>query len=153
MNGRFAAGTGVSEERTRAELERLLTRYGCSSFGTGWDMETQSAHITFRHGDARILVGLSMPKPADFACTETGRRRRSREAMEAAYMGERRRLWRALLLIVKAKLEAVASGISTLEREFLADMVLPNGRTLGEWAVPQLEAIQRGRLQLPEHSS
>jgi hypothetical protein len=57
MNGRFATGTVVSEERTRAELERLLTRYGCASFGTGWDTETQSAHITFRHGSHARRVG------------------------------------------------------------------------------------------------
>ena len=47
---------------------------------------------------------------------------------------------RALYLIVKAKMEAVEAGISTVEREFLYDIVLPDGRTAGEWLAPQIEA-------------
>jgi hypothetical protein len=41
---------------------------------------------------------------------------------------------------VKAKLEAVSSGISTFEREFLADLVLPNGRVVHEELAPRLAA-------------
>lgn len=43
-----------------------------------------------------------------------------------------RERWRALVLLVKAKLELVALGISTVEREFLADIALPDGRTVHE---------------------
>ena len=49
--------------------------------------------------------------------------------------------WRALYLIIKAKLEAVESGISTIEREFFYDVVLPDGRTIGEFMAPQLETV------------
>jgi len=56
---------------------------------------------------------------------------------------ERRRRWRALLLVIKAKLEAVSSGISTLEREFLADVVLPNSKTVSEWLGPQMQALHQ----------
>jgi len=47
--------------------------------------------------------------------------------------------WRALFLAIKAKLVAVSEGISTVEEEFLAWMVLPNGRTAGEHFLPQIE--------------
>jgi hypothetical protein len=57
---------------------------------------------------------------------------------------EERARWRALLLVLKAKLEAVESGISTIEREFLADVLLPNGMTIGAWLQPQLEAAYEG---------
>jgi hypothetical protein len=53
---------------------------------------------------------------------------------------ELRRRWRALLMVIKAKLVSVEDGISTIEREFMADVVLPNGKTLGEWVAPQLDA-------------
>ena len=43
-----------------------------------------------------------------------------------------RQRWRALLLIIRAKLEAAEAGISTLETEFLANIVLPDGRTAGQ---------------------
>ena len=54
--------------------------------------------------------------------------------------------WRALLLVVKAKLEAVEAEIATFEEEFLPHIVLPNGRTVGEMALPEIErAYQGGR--------
>ncbi len=40
--------------------------------------------------------------------------------------------------MIKAKLEAVASGVSTFEEEFLAHVVLPNGDTIGDWLAPQI---------------
>lgn len=46
---------------------------------------------------------------------------------------------RSLCLCVKAKLEAVESGISSFESEFLAHFVVPGGKTFGEIAIPQLE--------------
>jgi hypothetical protein len=45
--------------------------------------------------------------------------------------------------VIKAKLEAVAAGITTIEDEFLAHTVLPDGSTFGEWAKPQLEEAYR----------
>lgn len=44
-----------------------------------------------------------------------------------------------LALVIKAKLEAVAAGITSFEDEFLAHIMLPSGGTVGEWARPQLE--------------
>ena len=49
-----------------------------------------------------------------------------------------RQRWRALALVIKAKLEAVEAGIVTFEEEFAMHMVLPNGQTVGEWVVPQI---------------
>jgi hypothetical protein len=41
---------------------------------------------------------------------------------------------------VKAKLEAVESGIVTFEQEFFAHIMLPGGVTVYEQAAPALEA-------------
>src|ERR1700723_2772498 len=43
-----------------------------------------------------------------------------------------RQRWRALLLVIKAKLESVESGIETLEEAFYANIVMPDGRTIYE---------------------
>ena len=42
--------------------------------------------------------------------------------------------------MVKAKLEAVESGIATFEDEFMAYTMLPSGESVSEWLAPQLEA-------------
>lgn len=52
-----------------------------------------------------------------------------------------RQRWRALALVIKAKLEAVETGIVSFEQEFLPHLVLPNGGTVHEWLAPQMEAV------------
>jgi hypothetical protein len=138
----YAVGTRVSAERTRIEIERILRRYGCSQFQSGWDEPSLTAHVGFQRGLAliRILVPIPDPTSQEFTLSPAGRRR-TKESAEQAHSAEERRRWRALLLVIKAKLEAVETGISTLEAEFLSHMVLPNGLTFGEWAVPQLTEI------------
>jgi hypothetical protein len=42
--------------------------------------------------------------------------------------------------VTKAKLELVAEGLSSIEREFLADVLLPDGRRLGDAIAPELSA-------------
>lgn len=58
-----------------------------------------------------------------------------------------RRRWRALSLSIKAKLETVASGISEFETEFMAYMVLPNGKTVAENILPEIaRAYETGKM-------
>jgi hypothetical protein len=144
MTNRYAAGTSVPIDRTRTEIERLLVRYGATAFQYGW--EDDRSAISFKLADRYVRILLPMPDLADFRQSETGRRR-TESAAQAAYDQAVRARWRALLLIIKAKLEAIAGGISTLEREFLADVVMPDSQTVGQWLAPQLEAAyQSGRM-------
>lgn len=52
--------------------------------------------------------------------------------MRQAYDQARLQRMRALVLLVKAKLEAVGLGVASIESEFLGNLVLPGGRTVGE---------------------
>jgi hypothetical protein len=52
-----------------------------------------------------------------------------------------RQRWRALLLAIKAKLEAVESGITSFEKEFLAHIVMADGKTIGQHIVPQVQKL------------
>jgi hypothetical protein len=45
---------------------------------------------------------------------------------------EWRRRWRANVLLLKAKLEFIAGGETTIARELMAYRLLPDGRTLEE---------------------
>ena len=60
---------------------------------------------------------------------------------------EVRRRWRALALSIKAKLETVESGIAEFETEFMPYMVLPNGKTVAENILPEIErAYSTGKM-------
>lgn len=133
---RFASSTQVSAENSRLEIERTLQRYGASSFCYGNDGNT--ALIGFRADDRVVRFSLTLPSLAEFGGTPTQATARRAQAI--------RQRWRCLALVIKAKLEAVESGIVTFEHEFLAHITLSDGRTVGEHVTPRLaEAYKSGK--------
>ena len=50
-------------------------------------------------------------------------------------------------MIIKAKLEAVESGITSIEQEFLPYIVLADGRTVSQFILPQIAQVyETGRM-------
>ena len=141
---KYAQQTSVSPDRSRAEIERTLTRYGATGFMYGWS--ERGAVIGFMLRGKQYKCLLELEDKDKYLRSEKGRRRTSLQAQGAWEQAIRQR-WRALSLVIKAKLEAVESKISTVETEFLPWMVLPNGETVGQWMAPQLDAIyQSGKM-------
>lgn len=145
---RYAEGTQVPADRSRAEIERLLQRFGASRFAYGW--MDGSAAISFQYNSKLIRLVLPLPQADDDAIVRTARGRvRTSSSIEEAMRGEERRRWRSLCLCVKAKLEAVESGIATFEQEWLAHVVLPDGKTVGDTLIPQIDdAASTGRMPM-----
>ena len=138
----YAKQTTVSPEKSRAEIEAILTRYGASQFLYGWQGE--QAVIAFEANGRRIRFILPLPHAAERS--PKGRRvKNPKQALDR----ETRQRWRALALAIKAKLEAVQSNIATFEDEFLPYTVLPNGMTAGEWLQPQIERAYETRSMPP----
>lgn len=136
---RYAANTDVPVDRSRAEIERVLEQHGARAFGYRYDHDQGSrALIEFRLQGREVAIILPLPERNDpeFTQTPTGKERKPEAALKSWEQACRSR-WRALRLVIVAKLEAVAVGISTLEREFLADVVLPDGRTVWQ-ALPDI---------------
>jgi len=144
----YAEKTVVPVERSRAEIEQLLARYGADQFISGWDDAKGMAMIRFRASGWMVMFLLPIPSQNDKRFTHQPPRsnsvsgvwtERSKKNALMAWEQETRRVWRALALVIKAKLESVDSGITTFQEEFLAHIVLPDGSTVGQWASPQLE--------------
>jgi hypothetical protein len=130
MYTRYAQQTAVPIERSRAEIERLLMRAQAQGFA--YMTEGTRAMIGFRYHDLGFKIHLPLPDKDKFSRTPKGRRWRDADGPQIAWEQACRSSWRALCLIVKAKLEAVALGITTVEKEFASDLVLGDGRTLHE---------------------
>lgn len=142
----YASSTEVPADRSRAEIERTLQRYGADAFMYGY--EGTAAVLAFRMAGRQVRFTLDMPDPGDeeFTLTDTGRERSETQAQKAWEQATRQR-WRALALVVKAKLEAVDSGISEFEEEFLAHIVLPDGSTVGQRMRPEIAtAYETGKM-------
>jgi hypothetical protein len=143
---RYAAQTSVSVERSKVEVERTLTRYGATEFASGW--KDGKAAVMFRMHDRAVRFILPLPDRMQF--THDGRgAKRNNDRQVAAFEQACRQKWRALSLAIKAKLEAVESGITTFESEFLAHIVLPGGATAGDWLIPQLAVAYESKSMPP----
>jgi hypothetical protein len=96
-----------------------------------------------------IRFVLPLPEQAEFRKTPSGRRdRNDSDTLKAWEQGCRQR-WRALALTIKAKLESVESGIEEFESAFMAQVVMPNGRTIAEQVLPLIESAYRSG-KMPE---
>lgn len=78
----YANRIEVPADRSRAEIERLLFRYGATGFMYAWESESQL--IAFKIHERSIRIILPMPDPADFQHTEETRRRRSADSEQRA---------------------------------------------------------------------
>ena len=133
---RFASLTKVPVERTRADVERTLSRYGATAFA--YLTKEGQAIIAFEAGNRRIKITIPLPIGEDERVKQKTRQR-----------------WRALLLVIKAKLESVDSGIETLEEAFYANIVLPDGLTVYEKTREHVAvAYESGKVQklLPDYT-
>lgn len=140
----YAADTAVPSSRTREEIEKMLASSGAEKFG--YISGTAEAVIAFELKGKMVRIHLPLPPTKAYAVTP-GKMTRSPAAMIAARDQDHKARWRALALGIKAKLVFISSGIRTFEQEFLPDFVMPNGKTLGEWAIPQLEdATKAGKM-------
>lgn len=147
MTRAFASSTTVAAEKSRMEIEMMLSRAGADQFG--YMAGSNQAVIAFRIQRRSVRMNVPLPSSAELAY-DGRKHRRNPKQLEAAVQQEIRRRWRALALVIKAKLTAVADGISTIEREFLPDIILADGRTLGDAMRPALEAARGGApLMLP----
>ena len=129
----YAEKTPVSVVDTIAEIRRVITKHGGSQFVFG---------VT----DDRVMIGF----------TKDARQVRVQVLQAEGQEQRNKATCRALLLVVKAKLEAVAAGVSVFEDEFLASIVLPDGRLVGQQVRPALSAAYDGRTMpplLPDYSA
>jgi hypothetical protein len=140
----YAADTKVPVSQSRTEIERTLLRYGATAFAYGQDQH--GATIAFEAFARRIQFHLPLPRRDDpaIALTPTSKQPRTKAQVDAALAQAERARWRALLLIIKAKLEAIEAGVVSPDDEFLAHTMLPQGGTVGDWARPHVAALYSG---------
>jgi hypothetical protein len=145
----YATNTSVPVERSRGEIEKLLSRHKCTKFMAGVDHEEHRAVVQFQAHKRIVKFVIDLPNPADpkYKRIKNSYLQRSAAGVAKVVEQEERTRWRALLLVIKAKLEAVESGIATFEEEFLAHVLLPNQQTVAQFIGPTVDQIyETGRM-------
>ena len=124
----FAERTDVTFDKSVMQISAALRGAKAAQIFQGEDNGTFA--IQFRLGDRMIRFRLLL---------SDANSRRSADQV-------RRQRGRALLLVIKAKLESVESGIETVEQAFLANVVMSDGATVYERAAEQIAIeYQTGR--------
>ncbi len=132
----YAEGTTVPVEKTKTELDVLLGKHGATQRGSFTDDTKGVAVVLFQLDGRKYQILVPLPQAHDVMPSKTkdeprgwnGWDAKKRQAWVSKTFDQRsRERWRAVLLLCKAKLELVALGVSSVEREFLADLVLPTG--------------------------
>lgn len=121
----YAATTTVPFERSISEIVTLVKRAGANQIGQQ-DLEDRFI-IAFKLVDR--LIKFTLPMVTEYAGPEKAGNGKAIDAARKIEQHNRQR-GRALLLVIKAKLESVESGIETIEQAFLANVVLSNGETV-----------------------
>ncbi len=124
----YANETTVPIYKSQEEIRRILSKYGGTSFA--FAESKGKAMIMFELKNRRVMFKLPLPPPPPPNSTQ---------AFIKRYEQLGRSKGRALVLGIKAKLECVNSEITTLEQEFMAHIVLPNGSTVGDVVLPEIE--------------
>lgn len=139
----YAEKTSVSVSKTKADIEDLIQKAGAGQFVSGYKENMAVIGFSLANRQIRFVLPLPDRQEQKFWFTPERRTKRSEKQAYEAWEQACRSRWRALYLIIKAKLEAVDSGISTIEREFFYDIVLPDGKTVGEFMAPQIETAYK----------
>lgn len=125
----YAEKTTVPVSKSRMEIEELIRKHGAGQFVSGFSGSKVMIGFTAYGRQVRFIVDIP-----------TGKSQKDSEQLE-------RQRWRALLLVIKAKFEAIDSGVSCFDDEFLAHIVLPDGKTCGDHLTPQLaQAYETGQM-------
>lgn len=111
----YAEQTKVPVSQSIDDIQRTVRKYGGEQF----------LHAVM---EDRLIVGFS----------KEGHQVRFQVGQSPNDPQSNRRLCRALLLVLKAKLEAVESGVAIFEDEFLANIVLPSGALVSQEVRPKL---------------
>ena len=141
----YAKTTQVPIERSKMEIERTLMRYGAHDFA--YRNDGKRAIIMFAVNQRAVRFTLPLPPMEGFS--QGKKKSYSQEQTFNRWEQACRERWRALSLVIKAKLEAVATGITVFDEEFLAHIITASGKTIGERILPELETSIKRAASLP----
>lgn len=132
------------------DIRKVLTRFGCSRFGTMTDNELGELLVQFSYRGRDVTVKASYRGYAAAWLREhpynPSRMRKTRQQHESQAMDQAQiSVCSVLRDWIKGQVTAIEVGILTFEGAFLGQLLLPSGQTVLEHAMnahllPQLEA-------------
>lgn len=126
----YAEGTTVPVEKSIGEIVGLVKKAGAQRVAQYEEPERFT--VQFELGNRQVRFRVALPSVDEMPKFD-GRRATLTNAQRLAKRDQaHRQRARALLLVIKAKLESVESGVETFEQAFLPNVVMADGSTVYE---------------------
>lgn len=133
----YAENTEVSVDKSIGEIVALIRKAGADRVAQV--QEPGFIAIQFFLKDRLLRFKIVLPSIAEGPQRDHYGYALSPEQKLKKQVQRHRQRARALLLVIKAKLESVESDVETFEEAFLANIVTPGGATVADWLIPQIE--------------
>lgn len=148
MAKRFAEGTSVPVERTKAEIDRMLRQRRAERMA--FAEENGKAIVLFDMNGRRIRFSMPLPIRTEERFTVDGRGNGLPESKAyEKWERECRALWRGLLMAMKSNFINVDNGIETFEMAFLPHTLMPDGKTVAEHVLPVVASAYKSGVMQP----
>lgn len=136
----YAKTTQVPTHQSEVQIKKMLKKHGANGIMVAENEEMIAIQFAMKNRQIRFIVPFPKTDDDDIKFTEGGKIRSQSARLTALEQALRQR-YRLLFLVVKAKLEAVDSGVVNFEEEFLAHTVMSDGSTVGQWVRPQISKM------------
>lgn len=121
----YAEGTTVTVESSRGEITGILTKHGVQRMG--WQTGPEQDELLFELKGNHYRFAIRKPTLHDIRRLYPNTRDEN-----AKLNAEWRRRWRAQVLLIKAKLEFADGDTTTVEREFVSNLLVDGHQTIGD---------------------
>lgn len=133
----YAENTQVSVDKSIGEIIALIRKHGAERIAQM--QEPGRIAMQFFLKDRLLRFVITLPTTEEGPQRDRHGYSLSPDQKLKKQQQRHRQRARALLLVIKAKLESVESNVETFEEAFLANIVTPDGPTIGDWLIPQIE--------------
>jgi hypothetical protein len=149
----YAENTEIAVEKSMSEIVGMIRNAGAERIAQVEEPGTVAIQFFLRERMLRFRVALpawdTMPKWNGRRELLTDDKRKQMAAQRAKQRA------RALMLVIKAKIESVESGVETFDEAFMPNVVMPDGKTVAQHTLSRIaEGYADGRmpaLMLPSY--
>lgn len=126
---KYASKTSVPVDRSMGQVRQILSKNGADGVAIAETREVAMVQFVFENMPYKFLIHYPNGKEDHIRFTDSGRERTEHQ-VESEIDSEKRRLWRSMVLYIKAAIEAHLNGLVNIKRSMMGNIMLDNGTTM-----------------------
>lgn len=137
---RYANNTSVTVDRSMIQVRQVIIKGGGDGVAIAETVEGAAVRFIFDKKAYKFVIKYPLRSQEDIAYSGNGRSR-TKSQVDSAIENEKKRLWRAMWLYIKAAIEAHNNHLIDLNKSLMSHMLLPSGKTVYEKVYKNLDQL------------